>query len=226
MLYKKLLLKFKQGLCSIFFPSFCRNCNKFIFPGSIFCTLCDQGIKPIASFYLPITKTKQIRVIAVSNYQDPLKSLILKKSFDDMLASKQLAHIILQKTIVAQLPVDFVVPIPLHWSRYAMRGFNQSVVMAKVLSKILKAFYFPCLKRKKRTVFQSKLSGQKRQLNVKDVFDTTFTQKEVLKKIITDKNILLVDDLCTTGATLKSAAKVLLKYNPRSVVAVVVCRVV
>jgi ComF family protein len=213
-------------LFSFFYPSFCRNCNQLVTSDAIFCFSCDKKIKSIASLYLHITRTKQIKVIAASAYKDPLKSMILKKSFDDLLASKQLAQIILQKTIISQLSIDFVVPIPLHWSRYAMRGFNQSAVMAKVLSKTLKAFYLPCLKRTQRTVFQSTLSGKKRQSNVRGVFDITFREVEILKKLIKGKHILLVDDLCTTGATLKNAAKVLLQFHPASVVAVVACRVV
>jgi ComF family protein len=211
---------------SFFYPSFCRNCNKFVESNVIFCTHCDENIKPISSMNLSVTGKTQIKIIAVSNYKDPLKSLILKKSFDDLLASKQLGRIILQKTIVSRLPIDFVVPVPLHWSRYAMRGFNQSAVIAKVLSKALKAFYLPCLKRRQRTVFQSTLSGSKRQANVKNAFGITFKESEVLKKLIKGKHVLLVDDLCTTGATLKSAAKILLSFQPLSVVAVVACRVV
>jgi len=213
-------------LSSLFYPSFCRNCNKHLVQDSIFCDTCDKSVKQIASLYLPVTKTKDIKVIAVSNYQDPLKSLILKKSFDDVLACKQLANIMFEKTMLSSMSVDFIVPIPLHWSRFAVRGFNQSAVMAKTLSKKMQAYYFPCLKRKKRTVFQSTLSGKKRQQNVEDVFDVVGNNQEMVKKVIKDKNVLLVDDLCTTGATLKNAAKVLLMFQPKSIIAVVACRVV
>ncbi|MCF7899828.1 hypothetical protein K9L05_04270, partial [Candidatus Babeliales bacterium] len=61
-----------------------------------------------------------------------------------------------------------------------------------------------------------------RQENLKNAFIIKTKYKDVLK----NKNILFVDDLCTTGATLKNAAKVLNKYGVQSFTAAVACRVV
>jgi ComF family protein len=210
----------------LLYPSFCRSCNKLIEQNAVFCCECDKKIKPIVSVFLPITSKHSLKVFAVSDYKNPLRSLILKKSFSDMLACKQLAKLILQKTPIKDLDIDYIVSIPLHWTRYAKRGFNQSHVMSSVLGKGMNVPTLKLLRRKKRTVFQSKLSSDERQINVKGVFDLSFRYKSKDLSFLKDKNILLVDDLCTTGATLKNAARVLLKFKPKSISAAVACRVV
>ena len=163
-----------KKLTTLFYPSFCRSCNILIPQDYIFCSNCDGKIKPIVSSFLQITPQKSLKVFAISDYKDPLRSLVLKKSFSEILASKQLAQIILQKTIIKKLDIDFIVPIPLHWSRYAWRGYNQSHVMAKVLGKELQKPVLNILRRTKRTVFQSTLNVEKRKENVKGVFDISF----------------------------------------------------
>lgn len=180
----------------------------------------------MVSVYLPITPKKSLKLFAISAYKDPLRSLILKKSYSDILSSKQLAKLIFDMTPIEKFNFDYIVHIPLHWTRYAKRGYNQSAVMAKVLGKSLEIPHLNVLKRKKRTIFQSKLSFAKRQLNVKDAFDVRFKYRQEGGKFLKDKKILLIDDLCTTGATLKNAARILLKFNPQSISAVVACRVV
>ncbi|MCK4650848.1 ComF family protein [Candidatus Babeliales bacterium] len=211
---------------NFFYPSFCRYCNVLIEQDSIFCLNCFSKINPVATTFLPITKKKSLKVYSACEYKDPLRSLILKKTFSDILASKQLAKIILQKTILKKLDIDFIVPIPLHISRYAFRGYNQASVIAKVLGKELEIPYINLLRRKKRTIFQSKLSVSKRQSNLKDAFDIAFRYKIFNTDFIKNKNIMLVDDLCTTGATLKNAGRVLFNLKPKSICAVVACRVV
>jgi len=215
-----------KKLTTLLYPSFCRFCNILIPQDFIFCNSCNGKIKPIVSSFLQITPQKSLKVFAACDYKDPLRSLILKKKFAEILASKQLAQIILQKTVIKNLDIDCLIPIPLHWSRYARRGYNQSYVMAKTLSKELNKPVLNVLRRAKRTVFQSTLSVEQRKENVKDVFDIGFRYKFNNLDFLKNKNILLVDDLCTTGATLKNAARVLINFKPKSMNAVVACRVV
>ena len=154
-----------KNLLALFYPSFCNFCNVLISQDSIFCENCTQSIKPVVSIRLAITPKHSLKLFAVSDYKQPLRTLILKKSkSSNCLASKQLAQIILEKTPIKNLDLDYVISIPLHWTRYARRGYNQSHVMAKVLSKGLNISTLAFLRRKSRTVFQSKLSFKQRQL--------------------------------------------------------------
>jgi competence protein ComFC len=215
-----------QKLLSLLYPSFCIKCEVLIPQGHVFCLNCDQKIQTIVSSYLPLTKNKSLKVFAISDYKDPIRPLVIRKFYSNMFASRQLAQLIFEKTEIKDMQFDFIVPIPLHWTRYTSRGFNQSYVMAKGLSKKIKVPVLNILKRKRRTMFQWKLPYEQRQENVKDAFELKLRYKMLKKDFLKDKRILLIDDLCTTGATLKSAGRLLIDHGPQSISAVVACRVV
>lgn len=221
------LRKFYNFFLDIIYPNFCRSCFIQIKSNEIFCNTCLSTIKPVASLDLNLTLAKKITVFAVSPYRNPLKKLILDKFYSQSeLSSKQLAWLIYQKTIVKNLKIDFLVPIPLHWTRYAKRGYNQSYIIAKELSKLLGVSLLNVLKRNRKTLYQSTLSFDDRQKNLKDVFGIKYRYKKRIKYLLKNKNIMIVDDLLTTGATLKNSSKLLFKFNPNSINAVVACRVI
>ena len=76
----------------------------------------------------------------------------------------------MQKIPKLSMETDYFVPIPLHWSRYAHRGFNQASIIANYLSKHTQTPMASLLMRSKRTVFQSRLKMSDRQGNVEKVF--------------------------------------------------------
>ena len=161
-------------------------------------------------------------VLAISDYKDPLKKLILAKGWSDALASYQMGQLLWQYLPLQSLDYDIIVPIPLHWTRYAWRGFNQAHEIARVLQKKKNVPIFHLLKRVKKTAFQSTLVSSLRVENLKQAFVLNGVQA----KDYAGKHILLIDDLMTTGSTLRAAAKVLLLLKPRKITVVVVCRVV
>jgi ComF family protein len=94
--------------------------------------------------------------------------------------------------------------VPLHKSRHRERGFNQSEIVAQEISKLTGLYVLKnALKRKKNTKDQTNLSPQQREENVKGAF--VVTQPDM----INGKNIILVDDVITTGATLSECARML-----------------
>ena len=217
-------LKHLNRLLSLIYPNYCRQCEQFIKSDLGLCDLCYKKIRLIASTTLAVTPKYPLKIFAASNYQQPLKNFVMKKFFDEPLASRQLGKIIVDLTPIENFDFDLIVPIPLHWSRYAKRGFNQSHVMAKEIGKSLGVPVFHLLSRSKRTKFQSSLSGMAKEENVKGVFKIKNRKKKMAKNLLKDKRILLVDDLCTSGATLKNAARTLVDFKPNSLMAVVACR--
>jgi ComF family protein len=177
-------------------------------------------IRPIVSASLQITSRYSISVHAASSYEDPLRSLILAKNYGDRVASAQLAHIIWEHTHIRTMPCDIIIPIPLHWRRYAARGFNQATIMAETLARYNRAQVLELLSRQRNTLFQAGLSGKEREKNVKNVF--------VINKQynLAGKHLVLIDDLMTTGSTLREAAQLLLPLKPASIKALVACRVI
>ena len=99
------------------------------------------------------------------------------------------------------LACDLIIPIPLNFWRSNARGFNQAQLLAAEISKNLNAqMRTDILARPHYTPYQARLRQKERWTNM----DGAFTIKRSVS--ITNKNILLIDDLTTTGATLSSAA--------------------
>ena len=113
---------------------------------------------------------------------------------------------------------DMIVPVPLHWQRYLQRSYNQSALLAKMLSRKINISYKSPLKRIRKTPRQATLSRQERLENLKDAFIVPTPAK------VAGKKILLVDDVLTTGATLHCCAEALLKAGAESVVIFTVAR--
>jgi len=110
-----------------------------------------------------------------------------------------------------------IIPIPLHSSRHNWRGFNQAEVLAKELAKIWQLPYTAkILRRIKSTRPQVELKGKERKENIKGVFSLSDELKDK-GKILRGQDFLLVDDVITTGATIREAGKVLKKAGAAKV---------
>ncbi len=110
--------------------------------------------------------------------------------------------------------IDLIIPVPIHHLKKAERGYNQSDYLAKGLSKGLNIPYSGnSIKRIKYTESQTKLKLKERALNVSNAFKGRHTKK------VSGKNILIVDDVCTTGATILECANVLIGAGANSVYA-------
>lgn len=222
---KRILIKIGQ-LITLFliliYPPYCYGCRVFLWARSGLCAQCMQRVVPIVSTQMQLTKKYTLMVLAISQYKDPIRPLILAKIRSDIVAARQLGHLIGQLTSIKQRSIDYIVPIPLHWTRYASRGFNQSEEMAQALAQLTGVPAVTLLHRTKRTKFQFLLKSHEREHNMVDAI--------CLKKIdyqkYHGKHIVLVDDLMTTGATLKVAAKALIPLRPASITALVASRVI
>ncbi|MDR3550547.1 MAG: phosphoribosyltransferase family protein, partial [Candidatus Babeliales bacterium] len=200
-------------------PPCCSYCKDFLDKRAVFCMPCMSKLQPVVSIMMPITATKSVKVFAAAAYKEPIRTLIMAKSWSDHVASVHLADLIWDRTDVRSVPFDYVVPVPLHWTRFAKRGFNQAQEIAQVLSKKSGTKSVLLLKRSKRTPFQSVLKSSQRVANVADAFVLTASNPLLYK----DKHLVLVDDLLTTGATIRACAKVLLELKPASITVVVAC---
>ncbi len=100
-------------------------------------------------------------------------------------------------------------PLPLFWFRRNWRGFNQAEMIAKIISRQLKLRLVDCLERIKLTKPQSRLPRSKRLTNVKDIFR--------IKPGRLPGAILLIDDVWTTGATMREAMVVFKAAGVKSI---------
>jgi len=208
------------------YPPMCRTCLLIIRPGAVFCDACIVAIKPIVSKIFPVTRHYTLKVFAVTEYKEPLRDLVTKKFYGDVVATRQLATLMTRFIPLRDMPIDYLVPVPLHWTRYAVRGYNQTYTMAKILGEHCNTPVKRLLWRTRKTAFQWSLSAADRQENVKEAFGLHPWYQWQEMAFLEGKHIVLVDDLCTTGATLIQMAKALAPYKPASISAVVACRAV
>lgn len=195
-----------QRLLHHFSPPFCIKCRSFLDERLGLCDPCLSQLHSITSTHLSLTRTREIKVFALARYEDPIKSLILKKSHGDISAAVALGH--LTARFIQNLNVDFdcVVPVPLHWRRYAWRGYNQAEEMARVIAQRSGRPLINAVKRVRYGPFQARVASDARDDNVRNAFVLSAGAKEAL----IGKRILLVDDLMTTGATLRAVSRSLL----------------
>jgi ComF family protein len=101
-----------------------------------------------------------------------------------------------------------LVPVPLHWWRRWLRGFNQSELICERLAKIYDCEVCPLLRRNHHTRRQFGLGARARWKNVGNAFQINELAFKKMK-IAKNRKITLVDDIFTTGATIEACAKVL-----------------
>jgi ComF family protein len=117
----------------------------------------------------------------------------------------------------ARLPCDFVTSVPLHPSRQAERGYNQAELLAEQLAEMQHLNYMRILSRIRPTVDQIGLDARARRVNVAAAFSAS-------RSSLAGKTILLVDDVCTTGATLDACAVALFQSGADAVYGLTVAR--
>lgn len=106
--------------------------------------------------------------------------------------------------------IDCIIPVPMHFYKKAMRGYNQTDRIAMGIEKATGIPFIDALKMTRRRKTQTSLTQAMRLANAENLF-------EVREKYdLSDKAVLLVDDVCTTGATMSSAAKTITDTFPTS----------
>ena len=220
---------------NLIWPKKCINCGQ---EGSYLCPDCfalidisrqppSRDFKYLDALYFPTTYDEKIVQSAIH-----LCKYSYIRELSETLADLIIAHFqLLDKPLPATLPArgglranppaDLLCAVPLHKTKLKQRGFNQAEEIAQHLSKFLKVPFLPdVLVKIKKTPSQTALSKEERKKNVSGVFKAN-PQKQ---KMIEGKNIFLVDDILTTGATMEECAKILKQNLASSVWGVVVAR--
>ena len=113
---------------------------------------------------------------------------------------------------------DTIIPVPISKKRYKQRGYNQSALIAKELAEQIQknkkqkiTYNNKSLLKTKNIIEQSKLNKEERIKNIQGVYE--LKNKTLLK----DKKILLIDDIYTTGSTVKECCKTLNQAQPKKI---------
>jgi ComF family protein len=155
-------------------------------------------------------------------YEGQWREAILKFKFNGVTSlAKTLADATknIFETEFKEIQVDSIVPVPLHPTRLRWRGFNQSLTLARRIAKERGFWIDPySLVRSRPTTPQVRLTPKQREENVKGAFAVA------RPNFIDGRNILLIDDVTTTGSTLRECSKVLKKAGASKVYALTVAR--
>lgn len=189
--------------------SLCKDCFgkiNFIKNGCIKCG------KPLTDFYkseyCPNCNEEKYnfeRALSCVEYDDNINKLIYSFKYGrKTYLTYPIAKIMKDKLKYEYIEFDYITFVPLHKKREKQRGFNQSYLISKNLGKFINVEVLDLLCRQKNTKYLSKLSKKDRKLELKDVF----TIKGEMNKIV-QKNILLIDDIFTSGSTSDEIARTL-----------------
>ncbi len=180
-------------------PPFCHSCGRHIGKSNSTKNICPKCIRQPLHFD---------RAFSPCNYDGPVKELIhaFKYSGKDYLG-KTLSNIMSQFILEYNLPInytDYIIPIPLHSSKLREREFNQAQILSNHIGKTFnKPVLSNALMRFRATKAQVQLDTEDRMQNVANSFSLRRDSD------IRGKDILLVDDVLTTGATASEASKTL-----------------
>lgn len=219
-------MKLKTLLEEIFFPKRCVSCGEY---GNFICKECFSKIK-LSNEIIYELKEKKLPfcfggIIIVTNYEPPVNYLIHYLKFK---AVKEISKILgnLAKKRIEQLPKilqnqflkdSIIIPMPLSRVRRFERGFNQVELIT--LQIFEKSVIYPYILKRKHSKPQSKLKDKtKRFENISGKFYLKNPEK------LKNKNVLLIDDVLTTGATISSAIWCLEKACPKSIWAIIIAK--
>ena len=158
-------------------------------------------------------------------YDDNTKSIILAFKYGDRLNLKtSFSNWIIRIGKEVLLDSDIIVPVPLHRRRLWQRRYNQSAILSAEIAKNFSDIeHIPqLLKRTRQTTPQKGLSKKERHLNIAG----SIAVKEKYLDKITGKNICIIDDVYTSGATINECAKILKKAGAKNVYALTIARVI
>ena len=182
------------------YPNKCIFCEEIIKMGEEkdICKYCNMEINYICDDVEPN--------LSVFYYDDITRFSILRlKYYNQKQYAKVFAKMMYNKIVKIDIKqYDYIISVPMYIKKKKKRGYDQAEILGEELSKLINIpFEKNNLIRTKNTLPQSKVSFEDRHKNVEGVF------KVLNKDKIKDKNILLIDDIYTTGSTINNCAKIL-----------------
>lgn len=215
------------------YPPVCGICGKINY--NWICSKCEKRLQKYEKFEI-IKGNKNIKNILKNNkeeiyfdellyyfeYKGLIRKLLLQYKFSDgSYLANFWAKVILKNKKIDEIfrIYDIMIPVPMHYEKELMRGYNQTKLVTDIISKQNKILVESnILIKNKKTETQSTLNLEKRYKNVKNVFEIKKVDK------IENKTIILFDDICTTGATVNEISRILKKAGARKILVLVIAK--
>jgi ComF family protein len=233
-----------SGLFNLVFPDDCRLCEQHLsnlsrIPVCPSCLLLPQPLQ--AEFFCRACRTPFVDdypldeydlctvcreslvnfdcVYSFGSYEGALRKLIHLYKYGKVESLSQPLGKLLLRALPVEERFDLIVAMPMHWRKRWERGFNQAELLAEPVCRRYGMRLSPHLKRRRYTKSQAGLNEAERSDNLKNSFLVKRPEQ------IANKRILLVDDVFTTGSTLRAAAAALKAAGAGRVSALTLARV-
>lgn len=154
-------------------------------------------------------------------YKNIVRKYMLKFKFNNCAyISNFFANQILKEKKVYEIlkKYDIIIPVPMGKNKYLDRGYNQTKLISDIISKKINSLENCDLRKIKNNKTQSKLNQNERKENVKNVFEIENI------KFIRNKNIIILDDIYTTGATVNEISKVLKNAGAKDILVLIIAK--
>ncbi|MCR5653984.1 MAG: ComF family protein [Ruminococcus sp.] len=209
--------KFKKLVAAAFFPEHCPYCGDVVSVGKCACEKCGrefpETIRECSAVggYLCTAPFSYTGIFAES-----VKSFKFRghREYAEKLA-EQINRAVSEA--YKDISFDYITCVPMHKNQLKERGYNQSKLLGKKLSEITDIPYRDLLIKHKENLPQHTLSGLEKRDNVKGVYKALNTD------IIKGHNILVIDDIITTGHTLGECCRILRKAGAKKICCATVC---
>jgi ComF family protein len=216
------------SLLDFFLPRLCYCCNKKLNPAeNNVCEACFSKFKYADSARITYEYDKDFRgkkivsgfsSLLVFEKDKEIQHLIHALKYDGRFQAGDYLGKLTGTALSSQIhiwQIDLIVPVPLHNLKKIKRGYNQSYYIANAISRICNIpMNNKVVLRVKNTMSQTQMNLRQREENIRDAF------KVKLAKLITDKNILLIDDVITTGSTMNECGRALLESGAAKIFAI------
>lgn len=233
--WRRRLLAPLGRLLDLIYPPRCAGCGA---RGAWLCSACVARIQPLAvqpcaGCHRPLADVTAGRcpacaalhddglagVLILARYEDPLRRAIHAFKYRGQRGlAEPLGRLLAHQAAELAGRVDVVVPVPLHAARVRQRGYNQAALLAAVCAEQLRLpLAGDVLRRTRATRPQVGLHAAQRHTNVAGAFTATPRATPRAAHGLAGKRVLLVDDVTTSGATLRAAARELLGAGAASV---------
>lgn len=202
-----------RKLLSLVALPYCPRCGATVGP--------NIPVREDGCWACPAPLPRWSRVVRLGPYTGPLRTVIRELKFHRREVMRRSLGKLLAQAVATACeadPLDVVLPVPMHWRRRLSRGYDHAGVLARAVAGELGLPVGDDLLRIRHTPPQTSLSRTKRLENVRRAFGLRGGEA------LAGANILLVDDVTTTGATANEAARTLLRGQANRVVLGVVAK--
>lgn len=226
----KRLFAATRSLVRLVYPDYCVGCNSLIEPPEQYpvCRTCQAGIKYCEGSFACVPGEGNVAsYFSLGYYEGVLRNLIVNLKYHskvklvDFFADKLIERSSLKIFFSPFAEADIIIPVPLHFNKIRQRGFNQAELLGVALSRRTGIpVICDAVSRHKETLPQNRLK-------IEDRFDNLYGAFSLNDKkgiLLRNKNVIIIDDILTTGATIENLARTIRLAGAANIFAVTIAK--